>query len=126
MQIQDRLQTLHEVLADFYRRTSPIKYKYYSPHAGKEVERERPTSEGDIDLLYMFDQSWGSTALGHGGMGGNAITSAPTIVIKYHREFFVYFGRRLAYQVNEPNDLFHQDLRAHGMKARRHASKYLC
>lgn len=57
---------------------------------------------GDEFAVDMFQQTWGSTALGYGGMGGAATTTAYTVVVIYkHRHFCVYFGRgNLAYYVD--------------------------
>lgn len=47
-----------------------------------------------------WPQCWGSTALGYGGIGGQAITHAQTVIVSslYCREVAVFFGRpRLAY-----------------------------
>jgi hypothetical protein len=60
----------------------------------------------------MFAQSWGSTALGFGGIGGQAITSAYVCVIesKLVGGYAVYFGGRLAYMIDRPNELFIEDI----------------
>lgn len=53
--------------------------------------------------LYTFEQTWGSTALGFGGIGGQAITSARTYVfipMNCHQKCFVYFVGRFAYAVD--------------------------
>ena len=53
----------------------------------------------DFDV-YIFEQMWGSTALGFPGFGGQAITSAYTFVlVPYSSELpcFVYFNGRFAY-----------------------------
>lgn len=49
----------------------------------------------------MFPQTWGSTALGFGGVGGQAITGAYTVIVECHRtgNRAVYFGGRFAYLV---------------------------
>lgn len=59
----------------------------------------RPTDR-EVDVL-MFPQSWGSTALGYGGIGGAAVTPAYTVVVRAHSCHCVYFGSsgRLAYRV---------------------------
>lgn len=59
--------------------------------------------------VYSFPQTWGSTALGYGGIGGSAMTSAQTIVLydMYSDVVRVYFGdNRLGYQIKEPNRKF--------------------
>ena len=53
--------------------------------------------------LHTFEQTWGSTALGFGGVGGQAITSAITYVfipISINQKCFVYFAGRFAYAVD--------------------------
>jgi hypothetical protein len=56
----------------------------------------------------MFPQTWGSTALGFGGIGGQAISSAYVCVIESNLVggYAVYFGGRLAYVIDRPNELF--------------------
>lgn len=52
--------------------------------------------------LVMFDQIWGSTALGFGGIGGQALTEAKTYVFipQVDNELcIVYFAGRFAYSV---------------------------
>ena len=69
--------------------------------------------------VYSFPQGWGSTALGYGGIGGQAMTSAQTIVLYDACEGItrVYFGGgRLAYEIKNPNQLFFEDLSRWQMK----------
>lgn len=58
--------------------------------------------------VQVFPQVWGSTALGFGGIGGQAMTSAYTTVVQDFNTGWhsVFFGNRLAYLIFEPNDLF--------------------
>jgi hypothetical protein len=60
----------------------------------------------------MFPQTWGSTALGFGGIGGQAITSAYVCVIESNLvgSYAVYFGGRLAYVIDRPNEKFIEDI----------------
>lgn len=62
--------------------------------------------------LLVFSQVWGSTALGFGGIGGQAMTSAYTTVIfdDYLNIWAVYFGERMAYMIKNPNDIFMEDV----------------
>ena len=53
--------------------------------------------------LHTFEQKWGSTALGFGGVGGQVMTSATTyafIPIGINQKCFVYFAGRFAYAVD--------------------------
>jgi hypothetical protein len=61
--------------------------------------------------VHMFPQSWGSTALGYGGMGGAKTTTTHTVIIEHRGWCCVYFGSsRLAYALNQ------YDLSARGVE----------
>lgn len=72
----------------------------------------------DIEM-YMFPQMWGSTALGFGGIGGQAMTTAYTTVVADvgYQWYGVFFGEGLAYLVSDPNDAFFEDLRRGRMES---------
>ena len=76
------------------------------------VEKTRKHSLYDLTVYAMFPQTWPSTALGFGGIGGQAFTSAYVCVIESdligHRA--VYFGGRLAYVIERPNEEFHKHI----------------
>lgn len=61
-----------------------------------KVPREMHTFE--IEQIEMWQQTWGSTALGFGGFGGAAMTTANVIVVTHNGESCVYFGSRFAYR----------------------------
>jgi len=89
----------------------------------------RPTTR-DFGVYAMFPQTWGSTALGHGGMGGAAITAAYTVVLEcYHtQEFLVYFGGQYCYTVSRRSkklDVFVEDCKNHYLASKRDSEKYL-
>lgn len=55
----------------------------------------------EIEVRAMFSQTWGSTALGFGGIGGAAMTPAYTVVLQGpNQDLAVYFQGRFAYRVN--------------------------
>ena len=62
--------------------------------------------------VYVFPQTWGSTALGFGGIGGQAII------------YGVFFINRLAYVIESPNDKFFEDLQRGNMSDCAMAGKY--
>ena len=68
-------------------------------------------------LVEVFPQTWGSTALGFGGVGGQAMTTAYTSVFYDQGQNYavVFFDGRLAYIVNEPTDLFWEHLKGRRM-----------
>jgi len=74
---------------------------------------EKPYPTVDDFELYTFEQIWGSTALGFGGMSGQAITTARTYVfipVNCNQKCFVYFAGRFAYKVNY-SETFMEDVR---------------
>lgn len=76
----------------------------------------------DPDLLdvYSWPQVWGNTACGFGGMAGQGITSAQTVVVLdtlyYH--YHVYHNGRHAYTIKRPTDKFFEDFHNHRLKGR--------
>jgi len=81
------------------------------------VEKTRRHCMNDITVVGMFPQTWGSTALGFGGVGGQAITTAYTIVLESNLtgEHAVYFGGRLAYVIRRATPLFFEHMAARNM-----------
>lgn len=61
--------------------------------------------------VHSFQQSWGGTTCGHGGVGGQAITPAQTFVFQSDQAWYVYQGGQFSYQVENPNETFLEDLR---------------
>ena len=76
------------------------------------VEKSRKHTFYDLTVYNMFPQTWGSTALGFGGIGGQAITSAYVCIIESNLlgQFAVYFGGQLAYVIERPNEKFMEDI----------------
>lgn len=73
------------------------------------VKKSRRPYENEVEVK-MFLQTWGSTALGFGGIGGSAMTSAYTVaVFGPNGDVVVYFGGRKAYHIKRPNDNFMSD-----------------
>ena len=63
------------------------------------VKNRGATTDEDFELV-TFNQTWGSTALGFGGIGGQALTQARTYVfipLVDGEECIVYFAGRYAY-----------------------------
>ena len=91
------------------------------------VSGTRRPHDDDVEVT-MFVQSWGSTALGYGGMGGASVTSAYTVIVSDGDCHCVYFGgRELAYKIkySELSDAgkenLRQDMQAQNMSDRRSA-----
>ena len=75
----------------------------------------------------VFPQTWGSTALGFGGIGGQALTQAYTTVIVDTKTKYagVFFGERLAYAILNPNERFWDDLNMKNMKSCNMSNDYM-
>jgi hypothetical protein len=86
-----------------------------------KVPREIRTHE--IERIEMFQQTWGSTSLGFGGMGGASMTTANVIIASYHGQACVYFGSRFAYIVPHSPELA-EDILRHRMVDVKDAAKY--
>lgn len=91
--------------------------------------KRRPTTR-DFDVYAMFPQTWGSTALGHGGMGGASVTTAYTIVLECYAtgEFLVYFGGQMCYKVDRHSKnlaAFIEDCNNRCLESKRKSEKYI-
>ena len=90
-----------------------------------DYAEERPTID-DFEL-YTFKQTWGSTALGFGGIGGQAMTEARTYVfvpVTCNQKCFVYFAGRFAYKADYCKALV-EDIRNQNMEPVYRAGKYV-
>lgn len=94
----------------------------------KTKHTRRPyTDEVNVTL---FNQGWGSTALGYDGIGGAAMTDAYTIVVEFAGNYCVYFGGGiLAYKIdvgeltNESYEKFCKDLDTRNMPSQHEMRK---
>lgn len=82
----------------------------------EEEERFRRPYKDDCEV-FVFPQTWGSTALGFGGAGGQAMTMAYTTIVSIQSHAAVYFGGRLAYVVANPNQRFWEHVAQQSMVA---------
>lgn len=77
--------------------------------------------------IYTFIQVWGSTALGFGGIGGQAMTPARTYVFIPEidgEDYIVYFGGKFAYKASINSESFREDLRKGFLEPVYRAGKY--
>ena len=87
---------------------------------------EKPHPTLDDFEMYTFEQIWGSTALGFGGIGGQAMTSARTYVfvpVNCNQKCFVYFAGRFAYKADY-SQKFMDDVLKGNMESVARAGKY--
>ena len=90
-----------------------------------DYARDRRISVDDFEI-YIFEQTWGSTSLGFGGIGGQTITSENTYVfvpLNCDQKCFIYFGSKFAYEV-EWSDVLMQDVLAHKVEPVNKHRKY--
>lgn len=88
-------------------------------------KKSRKHTDYDMQVVNMFPQTWGSTALGFGGIGGAAMTTAYTIILSsnLNGEYLVYFGPQFAYKIIQPSDAFFEDITKGSMCAVSSAKK---
>ena len=92
---QDRDWAALEGLSFEERRTMQLDNSY------PMVAKVRRPDVSEIQVTAMFPQTWGSTALGFGGMGGAAMTPAYTVVVTGpNGQLAVYWGGRHAYTMD--------------------------
>lgn len=81
--------------------------------------RQQGLSEEELSsiITYSFEQVWGSSALGFGGVGLSAMTSSRTSVLipKNSVTAYIFFGDRYAYSVGICNnlwkDIYHRNIK---------------
>lgn len=99
-----------------------IEYHQFTPAMRREgklpaegpLKKRRP-NQYDLDDVIVFTQLWATTALGFGGMAGQACTTAPTIIFRLKESYAVYFGCQFAYLINNPNGRFWSDVSERSM-----------
>lgn len=105
MRSSDPLNTLSHALASAAAVDLPD--ILWEGSRGKVSRRPR---RDEVDAI-LFPQVWPSTALGFDGVGGQAMTTAHTAVIRHGDVCAVYFGERFAYLASMRNEAFREDLR---------------
>ena len=125
MNLDNPIQSLAQALAHAqYEGFPEYEYQdrdwehYHKTKEDKRITKRSRHSPRDLIVHAMFPQTWSSTALGFGGVGGQAMTPAYTVIIEsdYCLGFCVYFNGRFAYRIEKPNehffgDIIHQQMR---------------
>lgn len=79
----------------------------------------------DIQQVFVFEQAWGSTALGFGCVGGSVMTSAWThVIFTWDGKYYVFFNGKYAYTVYLSNEKFMEDLMKQNMQSVDGARRY--
>lgn len=81
-----------------------------------DISSQSIVIEGGIEAVKMFKQTWPSTALGFGGWGGSAMTTAWTTVVRTSlptgdKKWYIFFNGIAAYAVVNPTEEFLKDLK---------------
>ena len=79
--------------------------------------------EDDIEV-HSWPQGWGDTALGFGGIGGQMIMTAQTVVVQCYGHYLVYHGGRFAYGVTRLDDEFVQAFNGRRLPGQREPAKF--
>lgn len=131
MQLSNPIEKIASSIFDAaHNQFSPFTYKnrdwaaYRKDKTIKEIELSRRPEHYDVELFSCFAQTWGSTALGFGGMGGTAMTPDYTTIVRFNREYCVYFGGRFAYKIDGPNDEFFQAIKHRSLAPVSEKEKY--
>ena len=85
--------------------------EYKSKNILRQIDNEKYKK---LNLVAdVFLQTWASTALGFGGIGGQAISEAYTTVFGdvLKNVYVIFFGNSLAYIVENPTEKFFTDLK---------------
>jgi hypothetical protein len=111
MTFDDPVKALHEAMASAVHRDLPdVTYEQKrwkrSSNPKEEstytIENKTRRPYGSEVEFILFQQLWGSTALGYGGIGGQAMTYAYTVIAIKDMVMVVYFGDggHLAYKLD--------------------------
>lgn len=98
--------------------------RYHKTKEDVRIEKKRRPSMNDILVSGMFAQTWGSTALGFGGIGGAAMTNAYTVVLYCEGRYAVYFGGRFAYLIQNPSLLVLENIAQQHMLSLSESGQY--
>ena len=110
----------------YYNRTPDLQAMVNAFHIiSQHIYKFEPVHTQELDI-YTFPQIWGSTALGFGGIGGQAMTKALTTVIYNSFDDFgmVFFNGELAYHYKNPSGAFFEDIRLMRMEPCNRSAKY--
>lgn len=119
MQLDNPIQALAMALAHAqYEGFPEYEYQdrdwehYRNTKEDRRITKHAKHRSSDLIVHAMFPQTWSSTALGFGGVGGQAITPAYTVIIESEHGlgYCVYFGGRFAYRIKRPSDYFFGDI----------------
>jgi len=119
MNLDNPIQSLAQALAHAqYEGFPEYEYQdrdwehYRSTKEDRRITKRAKHRPSNLIVHAMFPQTWSSTALGFGGVGGQAITPAYTVVLEstHMMGYCVYFNGRFAYRIEKPNDHFFGDI----------------
>lgn len=103
--IKEYHRDLSVKLTDAERQTLQTRQKTEGLQVWPGQWKSRRPSYEEVTVVGMFAQDWASTALGFGGVGGQAASQAYSIVLESHDGTrAVYFNAGLAYIIGRDAD----------------------
>jgi hypothetical protein len=114
--IEEYASSVYSALIKDLSDLTEVRRSYNAAAQPTEGEYSRRPTIREIEV-HSFPQTWSSTALGFGGIGGQAFTTAQTVVVICGREACVYFGGAFAYKIKKIDTIFYDDIRAFEMSA---------
>jgi len=90
----------------------------------EDFAKEENCNNEDI-TFYIFPQTWGSTSLGYGGWGGQAITQSHTIIFynEHNNNALISYGGEFI-RVDNPNREFFDDIYKFRIEPKNGLGKY--
>lgn len=85
-------------------------------HEFRQTKHKGRPMVSDLTIIH-FPQTWGSTALGFGGIGGAAMTTAYTTVIICRNNAAVFFDGKHCYSVDDFKENFMNDVNGRHLKS---------
>lgn len=107
--IDEYARSVYSALLKDLSDVTETRRSYNAARNPTDGDYSRRPNEREIEI-YSFPQTWGSTALGFGGVGGQAFTTAITVVVIHGREACVYFGGAFAYKIKRFNQVLFEDM----------------
>jgi hypothetical protein len=81
----------------------------------------------NLQVFSVFPQTWSDTSCGFGGMAGQAISNAFTVVLEHEEkgDFYIFINGQFAYKQNRSNKKFVKDLIDRNVAGKTGKGKYL-
>lgn len=118
------------IYSALYKDFDEIEYDYRKPGTQETEKRTRRLRIDEMEVI-MFPQTWSDTSLGFGGMAGQAMSAAYTVIVtsRISSECLVYVGGRLAHKASRKFQtgykLLQEDIAAQSVKGGAQRNAYM-